>query len=379
MEKRFVYADNAATTALSESVLNAMMPYLTEQYGNASGVYSIGRRARRAVETAREKTALALGCNPSEIFFTSGGTESDNWAIQGAFRAFGSAEKNHIITTAIEHHAVLRTCEELEKQGAVITYIKPDRNGVVSPDEIEKAVTDKTILVSVMYANNETGVIQPVSETGCLCRRRGVLFHTDAVQAAPHITIDAGSLNADFISVSAHKMHGPKGIGALYIRDGIKLPPLMFGGGQEKGKRPGTENTAAAVGFGQAMSDIFPGLEKRNSHLVQMRKRLAEGLERTGRVTVNGDMSRALPGHLNVSVKNADGEALLLMLDLKGICASAGSACTSGDSAPSHVLTAMGLTPQEALSSVRFSLDSSITAEDVDYIINIFSEVLKKV
>lgn len=379
MEKRFVYADNAATTRISESVLDAMMPWLTDQFGNASGVYSIGRKARRAVETAREKSALALGCDPSEIYFTSGGTESDNWAVRSAWQTMSSGGKNQIITTTTEHHAILNTCRALEKQGAEITFIPVSSDGTVNPADIEKAITERTALVTVMYANNETGTIQPVPEISRICAENGILFHTDAVQAAPHILINVHELDISMLSLSGHKLHGPKGSGILYIKNGISLSPFIYGGSQEHNLRAGTENTAAITGLGKALEDIFPEIENRNRYISSLRDRLKKGLLKVNGVKFNGNEHSILPGHCNISVENIDGESLLLMLDLKGICASAGSACTSGDTEPSHVLTAMGLSPDQARSSVRFSLDEYNTEEDIDYIISSFTEIVEKI
>lgn len=376
--KKFIYADCAATTRISENALNAMMPYLTDQFGNASGIYGAGRKARRAVETAREQTALALGCNPSEIYFTSGGTEADNWALRGAFAALSASGRNHIITTAIEHHAVLNTCEMLKKQGAEITIVPVSPDGTVNPDDIRNVITDRTAVVSVMYANNETGVIQPVSEIGKICAERGVLFHTDAVQAVPHIQINVHEQNIDMLSLSAHKFHGPKGAGVLFIKDGTDISPLIYGGAQEDRMRAGTENTAAVAGLGQAVSDIFPNLEERNRYISSLRNKLEDKLTENDGVTVNGRNSTRLPGHSSISVRNADGEQLLLMMDLKGICVSGGSACTSGDTEPSHVLAAMGVPEDCIRGSVRFSLDENNTEEDIDYIAEIFAEILKK-
>ncbi|MBE6853841.1 MAG: cysteine desulfurase [Ruminococcus sp.] len=378
MEKRFVYADNASTTKISPGVLDAMMPYLTEQYGNASSVYSLGRKAKIAVETAREKTALALGCQPSEIFFTSGGTEADNLAIYGICRALASQGKNHIITTAIEHPAVLNTCKELEKNGFDVTYIFPDVNGIIDPSDIKKAITCRTALVSVMYANNETGAIQPVNETALICKEKNVFFHTDAVQAVGQLKINTAEQNIDLLSVSGHKLHAPKGTGALYIRKGLPFYPLFSGGNQEKGIRPGTENTASIAGFGYAMEEAMASLSERYITVSMLRDRLTGKLLSIPGVTLNGDKKNRLPGHCNVSVSGIDAEGLLLMLDLKGICASAGSACTSEDSQPSHVLRAMGISKEAAKSSVRFSLGDDLTAEDTDYIAHVFAEAVKK-
>ena len=378
MGKKFVYADNAATTRISQSVLDAMMPYLTEQFGNPSGVYSAGRRAKRAIETARQKAALALGCEPSEIYFTSGGTESDNWAITGAYRAFAAEGRKRIISTAIEHPAVLNTLENLKKEGAEIVLLPVKENGLIDPEEVKKALTPDTALVSVMAANNETGVIQPVEEISRICAEHEVILHTDAVQAVPHMQFNLASGFISLLSLSGHKLHAPKGTGILFIRDGLSIPQILFGGSQESGLRPGTENVASIVGLGKALENLFPDSESRNARISSLRDRLAEGLLKNEGVIMNGDRENMLPGHCSISVKGADGEKLLLMLDLKGICASAGSACTSGDSEPSHVLKAMGVKPEYLSGSVRFTIDEYNDEEDIDYITETFSEILKK-
>ncbi|WP_044975149.1 cysteine desulfurase family protein [Ruminococcus sp. HUN007] len=378
MEKKFVYADNAATTRISQSVLDAMMPYLTDQFGNPSGVYSIGRRARRAVETARQKAAQALGCEPSEICFTSGGTESDNWALAGTYRALAPEGKKRIISTVIEHPAVLNTLEYLKKQGADIVLLPVAENGRIDPEEVRKAITPDTALVSVMAANNETGVIQPVDEISRICEEHEVLFHTDAVQAVPHLRFDLAHSGISLLSLSGHKLHAPKGTGILYIKNGLSVSQILFGGSQESGLRPGTENTAAIAGLGKALEDLFPDHEDRNARISALRDKLADGLLKNEGVIMNGDRENMLPGHCSISVKGADGEKLLLMLDLKGICASAGSACTSGDAEPSHVLKAMGVKNDYINGSVRFTLDEYNTEEDVDYITETFAEILKK-
>ena len=376
MKKRFVYADNAATTAISPYVLEKMLPFLTEQYGNASAVYSKGRKARTAVETAREQIAAALSCSPEEIFFTSGGTESDNWAIRGVCQA--AKGKNHIITSSIEHHAVLNTCRFLGQNGYRITYIPVDSSGTVNPDDIEKAIAPDTALVSIMYACNETGVIQPVSEIGNICRKHAVPFHTDAVQAAGHLEINVNEHNISLLSISGHKIHAPKGTGALYIRKGTNISNLMFGGAQENSLRPGTENTAAIVGLGAAFENLSSDMDTNRRHAEKIRNRLESRLSESKRISVNGISGQRLPGISNITVKGADGEQILLMLDLKGICASAGSACTSGSSEPSHVLKAMGLSDADAYSSLRFSFGHLNSADDADYIADTLNEILRK-
>ncbi len=378
MGKKFVYADNAATTRISQSVLDAMMPYLTEQFGNPSGVYSIGRRAKRAIETARQKAAQALGCEPSEIYFTSGGTESDNWALSGTYKALAPEGKKHIISTVIEHPAVLNTLENLKTQGADITLIPVTENGRIDPEKVKKAITPETAIVSVMAANNETGVIQPVDEISRICSEHEVLFHTDAVQAVPHMRFDLADSGISMLSLSGHKLHAPKGTGILYIKKGISVPNIIFGGSQESTLRPGTENVASIVGLGRALEDLFPDSESRNTRIRSLRDRLAEGLLKNEGVIMNGDREHMLPGHCSISVKGADGEKLLLMLDLKGICASAGSACTSGNSGPSHVLKAMNVPATHINGSVRFTIDEYNDEEDIDYITETFAEILKK-
>ena len=366
MEKRFVYADNAATTSVSQSVIDAMMPYLTENYGNASSIYSIARISKRAIEAARAKVAAALGAEPREIFFTSCGTESDNWAIKGAALRLAAKGKKHIITTNFEHHAVLHTCEYLEKHGFEVTYLPVDSMGLVSAEQVAAAIRPDTALVTVMYANNEIGTIQPISEIGAVCREKGVWFHTDAVQAVGNVPINVKEQNIDMLSLSGHKIHAPKGIGAMYVRKGIILDNFVHGGGQESGKRGGTENTAFIVGLGQAIEDAVNTLEERTERLTRLRNRLIEGMLRIPASRLNGDLVKRLPGNANVSFEAVEGEALLLRLDLKGICGSSGSACTSGSLDPSHVLLAIGLPHEIAHGSLRLSLGDNSTDEDVD-------------
>lgn len=377
MEKRFVYADNAATTRVSQSVLDAMMPYLAEHYGNASSVYSIARTAKRAIEEARGKVAAALGAEPREIYFTSCGTESDNWAIKGAAMKLAAKGKKHIITSNFEHHAVLHTCEYLEKHGFEVTYLPVDSMGLISPEQVEKAIRPDTALVTIMYANNEIGTIQPVAEIGKVCRDKGVLFHTDAVQAVGNVSINVKEQNIDMLSLSGHKIHAPKGIGALYIRKGVVIDNFMHGGGQESGKRGGTENTAYIVALGQAIEDAVNGLDAKAARLTKLRDRLIDGMLKIPVSRLNGDPVKRLCGNVNVSFEAVEGEALLLRLDLKGVCGSSGSACTSGSLDPSHVLLAIGLPHEVAHGSLRLSLGDDTTDEDVDYILEVLPGVVQ--
>lgn len=368
--ERLVYADHSATTAVRPEVLEAMLPYFCEQYGNASSLYAIGRRSREAVEGAREVTAKCLGAAKEEVFFTSCGTESDNWAIKGTAEAYAN-RGNHIVTTSVEHHAVLHTCRHLEKQGNRITYLPVDAEGTVLMEALERSLTPDTVLVSVMMANNEVGTINPISRIGRMLRRRGILFHVDAVQAVGNLTIDVKAMNIDLLSVSAHKFYGPKGTGALYIRQGVKLPPYMDGGAQERGQRAGTENVAQIVGMAKAMQLAVQDLQENNARLIPLRDRLIDRvLSEIPQSRLNGAARNRLPGHANFSFNGVDGEELLLCLDLSGIAASTGSACTTGETAPSHVLTAMGLSAEEAYSSLRLTLGRENTREDVDYIVS---------
>lgn len=378
MEKRLIYADAAATTRISPYVLEKMMPYLTEQFGNASAVHRIGRTARTAIEEARIHIASALSCKPDEIFFTGSGTESDNWALRGICTETGG-RKNHIITSSVEHHAVLHTCRYLEKQGYRVTYLPVSSSGKINPDDLKKAITAETALVSIMYANNETGVIQPVSDIGQICKNHDIPFHTDAVQAVGYEKIDVNARNISLLSVSGHKLHAPKGIGALFIRKDTPISNLLFGGAQENNMRPGTENTAAIVGLGAAFEKICSDHEEKTRYVENLRNRFEKNLSENKRISVNGACEKRIPGISSITVKNADGERILLMLDLKGICASAGSACTSGSSSPSHVLKAMGLSNQDALSSIRFSFDDNNTCEDIDYITENLINIIRKI
>ena len=372
-----IYADNAATTALSPEVLQDMMPYLTTVYGNPSSMYSIGSEAQKAVELARVDVAEAINALPREIFFTSGGSESDNWAIKGVARALKAKGKNHIITSAFEHHAVLHTCDALKKEGFEITLLDVHSDGLVRPEELEAAIKDTTALVSIMYANNEIGTIQPIEELGAVCRRHGVLFHTDAVQAMGNVPIDVKKQNIDLLSMTAHKLHGPKGCGALYIRQGVRPQILIDGGAQERGMRAGTENVAGIVGLASAVKRAKATMEQRTERLTGLRNRLIDSLSKIERSRLNGDREKRLPGNINMCFEGIEGEALLLRLDLMGICASSGSACTSGSLDPSHVLLAIGLPHEIAHGSLRLSFSDETTEEDIDYIAKCVPQVVK--
>ncbi len=372
-----IYLDNAATTAVAPAVLEAMLPYFTQVYGNPSSIHATGREAHKAVDAARRQVAAAISAQPSEIYFTAGGSESDNWAIKGA--AFARKDRgNHIITTAIEHHAVLHTCQWLEKQGFDVTYLPVDEYGMVSPANVEAAITDKTILISVMMANNEIGTIQPIAEIGAIARRRGVLFHTDAVQAMGAIPVDVQALQVDMLSMSAHKFHGPKGVGALYVRKGVKLDVFMAGGAQERGQRAGTENLAGIVGMGKAIELAVAGMADSAARITVLRDKLIKGiLERIPDVKLNGHPDLRLPNNVNVSVRYIEGEALLLRLDLAGIAASSGSACTSGSLDPSHVLLAIGLPHEIAHGSLRLTLGADTTEADIDAVLDTLPGIVK--
>ncbi|MDD5795748.1 MAG: cysteine desulfurase NifS [Oscillospiraceae bacterium] len=377
MYMKKIYADNAATTSLSPAVLEKMMPYLTEVYGNPSSLYSIGAKAKKAVEQARANIAKNLGAaNANEIYFTSGGSESDNWAIKGVCRALKAKGKKHIITSKIEHHAVLHTCEALKKEGFEVTYLDVYENGIVKPEDVENAIREDTALVTIMYANNEIGTIQPIPEIGKICRKHGVLFHTDAVQAAGYLRINVAEENIDLLSMTAHKIHGPKGCGCLYIRKGVKIDNLIEGGAQERGKRAGTENVAGIIGLDAALQNAVDTMEERSKKLTAMRNRLIDSLLKIERSRLNGDREKRLPGNVNMCFEGIEGESLLLKLDLNGISASSGSACTSGSLDPSHVLLALGLPHEIAHGSMRLSFSDENTEEDIDYIIEKVPEIV---
>lgn len=363
-----IYMDNAATTAVSPAVLEKMLPYFTDFYGNASSIHSTGRDARRALEEARRKVAEVLNCKPNEVYFTSGGSESDNWAIKGT--AFAQRKKgNHIITSAIEHHAVLHTCQWLEKQGFTVTYVPVDEFGQVNPADVEKAITDQTILISIMAANNEIGTLQPIKEIAAIAHQHKVLFHTDAVQAVGAIPVDVQDIGCDMLSLSAHKFHGPKGVGVLYVKQGTRIDNFMHGGAQERGKRATTENIPGIVGLAEAITLATQNLEEKSARIAGLRDQLIEGLTAIPYVRLNGHRTNRLPNNCNISIRFVEGEALLLRLDLAGIAASSGSACTSGSLDPSHVLLAIGLPHEIAHGSLRFSLSDTTTQEEVDYVL----------
>lgn len=366
---KYIYMDNAATTPVKKEVLEEMLPFFSEKYGNPSSVYSLGSASKVEVEKAREQVATALGADKKEIYFTAGGSESDNWAIKGI--AYNRRKKgNHIITTKIEHHAVLHTCQYLEKQGFEVTYLDVDSDGLIDLDDLRNAIKDTTILITIMFANNEIGTIQPIKEIGQIAKEHDILFHTDAVQAIGSIKIDVDELNIDLLSLSAHKFFGPKGIGALYIRKGIRIDNLISGGGQEKGKRAGTENVASIIGMGKAIELAYENLEAHNKKLIGLRDRFIDKIEKNIKyVRVNGHRTQRLPGNVNISFEFIEGESLLLLLDMNGIAASSGSACTSGALDPSHVLLAIGLSHEIAHGSLRLSLSEFNTEEQVDFVV----------
>jgi len=378
-EKRFVYMDHAATTFTKPEVVEAMLPFVKEHFGNPSSLYSIGRESKEAVEAAREQLAKALGANSEEIYFTSGGTESDNWAVKGT--AFARRkEGKHIITTAIEHHAVLYPCEYLETQGFDVTYLHVDKYGLIDPAELETAIRKDTILISVMYANNEIGTIEPIQEIGEIAEKHDVPFHTDAVQVIGAVSLDMKNLhrNVDMLSLSAHKFYGPKGIGALYIRQGTEIDNYMHGGGQERKKRAGTENVAGIVGMGKAIELATANIEAHNRKIKRIRDRLISGVLEIPHCRLNGHPEKRLIGNLNFSFEYIEGESLLLMLDEMGICCSTGSACSSGSLEPSHVLRAIGLPPEIAQGSLRLTLGDANSEEDIDYVLKLLPETVGK-
>ncbi|MFH0967413.1 MAG: cysteine desulfurase NifS [Methanobacteriota archaeon] len=376
--ERIVYMDHSATTATNPEVVEAMIPWFSKGYGNPSSLYRIARESNKAVNEARIKVAATIGASPDEIYFTSGGTESDNWAIKGIASA-NLKKGDHIITSAIEHHAVLHTCEYLEKQGFCVTYLPVDGTGLVRIEDLKSAITDKTILVTIMFANNEIGTIEPIAEIGRVCRERGVFFHTDAVQAIGNVPIDVAAMQIDLLSLSAHKFYGPKGTGVLYIRKGVRIDNLLHGGGQERRKRAGTENVAGIVGLGCAIEKVVSGMKERNNRVKVLRDRLFAGIqENIPNIRLNGHPENRLPGNLNVSFDFIEGESMLLLLDHYGICASTGSACTSGSLEPSHVLLATGLPAETAHGSLRLTLGSENTDEDVDYVLEHLQKVVQR-
>lgn len=371
-----IYADNAATTAMSKTAINAMLPYFDSVYGNPSSLHTEGQKAAEALYKARSDIAEILNCDAGEIYFTSGGSESDNQAILSAAAIGEAKNKKHIISSTIEHHAVLHTLDKLKKRGFEITLLDAHENGIVAPAELEAAIRDDTALVTIMYANNEIGSLQPVKELGRICRERKVLFHTDAVQAVGHLKIDVAESNIDMLSLSAHKFHGPKGVGALYVKRGIRLTNLIEGGAQEKGKRGGTENLPAIMGMAAALKEECAKIDENTEYLLPLRNRLISALTAIPHTVLNGDPENRLPGNVNVCFEGIEGESLLLLLDAKGVYASSGSACTSGSLDPSHVLLAIGRPHEIAHGSLRLSLSADNTAEEIEYIISSVSEVV---
>ena len=378
MEKQFIYADNAATTKMSDVAVKAMLPYLQEIYANASSVHLLGQRSAAALFNARQQTAQVLNCAPKEVFFTSGGSEADNQALISAAAIGKKQGKCHIVSTAMEHHAILHTLEALENQGFTVTLLRPQADGIVTATQVAEAITDKTCLVSVMYANNETGAIQPIREIGALCRKHGILFHTDAVQAAGHLTIDVQRDNIDMLSLSAHKFHGPKGIGLLFANSNIQLTSLIRGGGQERGKRAGTENLPGIIGLAAALKDAQENMQANTAYITGLRDALRNGLDKIDSASFNGSREHCLPGTVNYSFQGVNGEALLSLLSNEGICCSSGSACSAGSLEPSHVLLALGLSHKTAQSALRFSLCEYNTMDEVQTIITKVTEAVNR-
>ena len=373
-----IYFDNAATTKLDEEVLEEMMPYLKENYGNASSIYRLGRESRKAVESAREKIANILNCKPTEIYFTAGGSESDNTIVKGIAHSY-KKKGNHIITSKIEHPAILETCKQLEKEGFEISYVSVNENGIINLEELKSMIKPTTILITIMFANNEIGTIQPIEEIGKIAKENNIYFHTDAVQAVGNIRIDVQKMNIDALSLSGHKFYGPKGIGALYVKSGINFEKYISGGHQERNKRAGTENVAGIVGMGKAIELAYSKLEEHNKKIKELRDYYVEQIkEKIPYIKINGDMEKRLPGNSNISFRFIEGESLLLNLDLKGICASSGSACTSGSLDPSHVLLAIGLPHEIAHGSLRISIGKYNTKEEVDYLIENLVEIVNR-
>mgnify|MGYP003748618623 CR=1 FL=1 len=376
---KIIYVDNAATTAMSNAAIEAMEKSMREDYGNPSSLHSMGQRSAEKVRAARESIAKNLGCSSNEIYFTSGGTEADNWAIRSCAKNGAKNGKHHIVSTKFEHHAVLHTLQALEKEGFEVTYLDVNENGIVKLNDVEKAIRGDTALVTIMYANNEIGTVQPIAEIGRLCREKGVVFHTDAVQALGHIRINVEKENIDMLSFSSHKFHGPKGIGGLYCRKGIFLNNMIFGGAQERNKRPGTENVAQIIGTAVALEEACSNLDKNAAYVASLRDRLIDNiLSAVPRTRLNGDRESRLPGNISFCFEGIEGESLLLMLDLKGICASSGSACTSGSLDPSHVLLALGLPHEIAHGSLRISLSENNTREEIDYIAQVLPQIVSR-
>ena len=378
MEKQFIYADNAATTKMSDVAVKAMLPYLQEIYANASSVHLLGQRSAAALFSARQQVAQVLNCAPKEVFFTSGGSEADNQALISAAAIGKKQGKCHIVSTAMEHHAILHTLEALENQGFTVTLLRPQADGIVTATQVAEAITDTTCLVSVMYANNETGAIQPIREIGALCRKRGILFHTDAVQAAGHLAIDVQRDNIDMLSLSAHKFHGPKGIGLLFANSNIQLTSLIRGGGQERGKRAGTENLPGIIGLAAALKDAQENMQANTAYITGLRDALRNGLDKIDGASFNGSREHCLPGTVNYSFRGVNGEVLLSLLSNEGICCSSGSACSAGSLEPSHVLLALGLSHETAQSALRFSLCEYNNMDEVLIIINKVTEAVNR-
>lgn len=376
--KQFIYADNAATTKMSDVAVKAMLPYLQEIYANASSVHLLGQQSAAALFRARQQVAQVLNCAPKELFFTSGGSEADNQALISAAALGKKQGKCHIVSTAMEHHAILHTLEALEAQGFTVTLLRPQADGIVTATQVAEAITDTTCLVSVMYANNETGAIQPIREIGALCRKRGVLFHTDAVQAAGHLTIDVQRDNIDMLSLSAHKFHGPKGIGLLFAKSNLQLTSLIRGGGQERGKRAGTENLPGIIGLAAALKDAQEHMQQNTAYITGLRDALRNGLDKIDGASFNGSREHCLPGTVNYSFRGVNGEALLSLLSNEGICCSSGSACSAGSLEPSHVLLALGLSHETAQSALRFSLCEYNTMDEVQTIITKVTEAVNR-
>lgn len=378
MEKQFIYADNAATTKMSDIAVQAMLPYLQEIYANASSVHLLGQHSAAALFSARQHVAQVLNCAPKEVFFTSGGSEADNQALISAAALGKKQGKCHIVSTAMEHHAILHTLEALQAEGFTVTLLRPQADGIVTATQVAEAITDTTCLVSVMYANNETGAIQPIREIGALCRKRGVLFHTDAVQAAGHLTIDVQRDNIDMLSLSAHKFHGPKGIGLLFAKNNIQLTSLIRGGGQERGKRAGTENLPGIIGLAAALKDAQENMQQNTAYITGLRDALRNGLDKIDGAGFNGSREHCLPGTVNYSFQGVNGETLLSLLSNEGICCSSGSACSAGSIEPSHVLLALGLSKETAQSALRFSLCEYNTMDEVQTIITKVTEAVNR-
>ena len=376
MEKKLIYMDNAATTPVKPEVLDAMLPYFTEKFGNPSSIYSISSENKKAITDAREVIAKTINTTPENIYFTAGGSESDNWALKATADAYASKGK-HIITTKIEHHAILHTCEYLETKGFEITYLDVDENGLVKLDELTAAIRPDTILISVMFANNEIGTIEPIAEIGKIAHEHGVLFHTDAVQAYTQVPIDVEAMNIDMMSTSGHKINGPKGIGFLYIRKGVKIKSFLHGGAQERHRRAGTENVTGIIGLAKAAEIATANMKERTAEEIKVRDHLIERIEKEiPYAKLNGDRVKRLPNNVNFSFQFVEGESMLILLDSKGICASSGSACTSGSLDPSHVLLAIGLPHEIAHGSLRLTISDQITMEDADYVVDNLKEIV---